>query len=398
MKIAAKLEGEQAKVLLLVILIGLNLRPFLVAVGPVMEQVVAGTGISYESASLLTLVPMALMGIGALVVASRPALIAKQHALLVALMVLALGNLLRLLAGNGTILLLSAFVSGLAVALIQSIMPGLIKQSFQHNTARVVGCYSASLMLGGALGAHAIPVLIAQHFDWQQALAWLALPCFVAGIATALFLPKRSARASEQVQFLPLMAKRRTWELMASFGMVNGAYASLVTWLASYYQLMGWSTEKSSQLIVTLAACQAVSALFVPMCMKPQHDRRPWMLLMLALLALGFFGFIYVPETFPHLWAGACGVGLGGAFALSIIIALEHFSHVHKANALTALMQGGGFMLASLFPFLFSLWVQVTGEYTDGWIMHLVLICLTSLICINFNPKSYSLAMADRRS
>ncbi|PQL72253.1 MFS transporter, partial [Acinetobacter baumannii] len=40
--------------------------------------------------------------------------------------------------------------------------------------------------------------------------------------------------------------------------------------------------------------------------------------------------------------------GLGGCFALTLIVALDHFEEPSNAGALSALMQGGGFLLAAI--------------------------------------------------
>ncbi len=59
--------GRRAMLLALVVLIALNLRPFLTAPGPVLKEIVAETGMGYGSLALLTLLPMMLMGVGAFV-------------------------------------------------------------------------------------------------------------------------------------------------------------------------------------------------------------------------------------------------------------------------------------------------------------------------------------------
>ncbi len=40
---------------------------------------------------------------------------------------------------------------------------------------------------------------------------------------------------------------------MFAFGLVNGGYASLVTWLAPYYQSKGWSATSSDSLVAAMA-------------------------------------------------------------------------------------------------------------------------------------------------
>lgn len=380
--------------LCMVILIGLNLRPFLVAVGPLMPQVLSDTGMGYDSASLLTLLPMWLMGAITLLIAVRPAIAGKHHILPLALLLLGVGNVVRYFADHAVVLLSSAFICGLAVATIQFVLPGVIKQIFRHHAPTVVGCYSASLMLGGAMGASAMPTLVGTGMAWTQALAILSVPAFVAAVLAVVNAARLPSVAYGKVTFLPLMKKRRSWELMVSFGIINGAYGSLVTWLPSYYIQLGWQAGASSSLIVALSVCQALVAFLLPILIKGQADKRPWLILVLVSLAIGLAGLVFLPTWTPLGWVIACGIGLGGAFSLSMIVALEHVSDVGKANALAALMQGGGFMIAALCPLVFTWMVQLFGSFAAGWWMHLVLLAIVFLIYLGFNPRYYASAVA----
>jgi cyanate permease len=47
-----------------IVLVGLNLRPALAAVGPLLDMIQRTTGISDGAASLLTTIPILLMGLG----------------------------------------------------------------------------------------------------------------------------------------------------------------------------------------------------------------------------------------------------------------------------------------------------------------------------------------------
>lgn len=408
---------QSLSLLLLIALIGLNLRPFLVSPGPLLGSIVNDTGLSYPQASMLTLLPMMLMGFGAFVVAARPALIGSHVGLLLALGLMTLGSALRYFVSDGSTLIITALLCGVGVAFIQSILPGMIKQFFAQHSAVVTGLYSASLMIGGALGAQLMPILLQRGYRWQHALALLALPCFAALVAAWVVLNQRK-QMPEQCDALPevsqaplsvpqlvseailsplplkrLLARPRTWTLMAAFGIVNGGYASLVTWLAPFYQQRGWDHASSSHLIVVMAVTQALFAIGLPALARGYTDRRPWLLLVLVMQAIGFLGFAFYPDIAPHLWSILCGAGLGGAFSLTIVTALEHLPAVKSAGALTALMQGGGFLIAAAFPFMFALLLQWSGDFCYGWMMHLLMVITTMFICIRFNPKHYDDAM-----
>jgi len=57
---------RQTLLLLAIILLGLNLRPVLAAVGPLLDRIQLDTQLGHVGASLLTSLPIVIMGLGAL--------------------------------------------------------------------------------------------------------------------------------------------------------------------------------------------------------------------------------------------------------------------------------------------------------------------------------------------
>ena len=80
--------GRDWAMLALVVLVGLNLRPFLAAPAPILTEIVADTGLGYGGIAMLTLLPMFLMGVGAFVAPGLQVRIGTRRGLLAALAVL----------------------------------------------------------------------------------------------------------------------------------------------------------------------------------------------------------------------------------------------------------------------------------------------------------------------
>ncbi len=379
--------------LALVALIGINLRPFLAGPGPIVPDIVADTGMGYGGLAMLTLLPMFLMGVGAFVSPRIQAVVGTRRGLLGALCMLILGSLLRLAVPNGVSLILTAALCGAGVAFIQAAFPGIIKERFPKSIPAVTGLYSGMMMGGGALGARFMPMLVGIGYSWREALASLALPALIALAVASRTLTDTKVAQPDRTLVGQLLRRPRTWALMAAFGLVNGGYSSMVTWLAPYYQAFGWTSADSAGLFAIMAVCQAVSALGLPVLARRGIDRRPWLLLALTMQAIGFFGLAFLPTAAPVLWAASCGAGLGGCFALAIVTALDHLPRPEQAGALAALMQGGGFLLAALPPFAMALLHDWSGGFSSGWVMHLLCITVTAVLYLRFNPKRYDQAM-----
>ena len=385
--------------LAVVVVTALNLRPFLTAIGPLAHDIAAATGLDLRGMAWLTLLPMLLMGLGAWCGPALQQRMGARHVLLDALAVLATGSALRAWAPSGGALIATAAVCGLGVAFVQAVFPGIIKRQFPGHVAPVMGLYSAALMGGGALGAQLTP-LVAQGGAWRGALAWWALPVVVALALAWQALPRTATPAHNAIaQHAPasgtrwMLRRPRTWLLMACFGLVNGGYASVVAWLAPFYQSHGWSAARSGSLVAWMALAQACAALLLPLLAARQRDRRPWLWLTLALQAIGFAALVLWPDAAPRTWALLLGAGLGGSFALTMVVVLDHLPDPAQAGALSALMQGGGFLLAALAPWVIAVLHGASGSFASGWLAHLGCVAVVALLTVGFAPQRYAAVM-----
>lgn len=378
-----------------VALIGLNLRPFITSIGPLAAGIQDSTALSLQGMALLTLIPMLLMGSVAFAGPALQSLVGARRAMIGALLVICFGIALRGLASTGWLMVATAAVIGLGVAIVQAVFPGIVKREFPRHVGPMMGLYSATLMGGGALGAVVSPMVAHATGSWAAGLACFALPALAAVILAGVFLPgDGSTRQMGNITRI-LLSRPRTWLLMGCFGLVNGGYSSVVAWLAPAYQEYGWDASGSGSLLAILSISQAATALTLPILARKTSDRRSWLWLTLAMQAVGFAGLAFMPVLAPFTLAAILGAGLGGCFAIIMIVALEHLPDPAQAGALSALMQGGGFILAAVPAWLVAALHDATGGYAAGWLWHLACVTLVAGLVIRFAPGGYARVMPE---
>lgn len=380
-----------------VALVGLNLRPFMTSIGPVTNSIRTGTGLSLQGIALLTLVPMLLMGIIAFVGPAIQSALGERKAILTALAIICLGCALRFISPNGGFLILTAAIIGFGVAIVQASFPSMIKREFADHLGPMMGLYSAMLMGGGAVGALIAPLITGMTGNWKIGLSVFSVPAMAAFVLANCFL----ARPAKAQYTLPsvgvLLRQPRTWLLICCFGLINGGYSSIVAWLAPAYQELGWSATASGNLMALLTLSQAAAALLLPYLSRSNQDRRLWIALTLIMQLLGFAGLAFIPESLPYFWVVTLGAGLGGCFALLMIVVLDHLADPAHAGQLSALMQGGGFLLAAFAPWLLAVFHGITGHYTLGWIWHFAMVVLVAILVIRLNPTHYGKAICLKK-
>lgn len=376
-----------------IVLVGLNLRPFITGIGPLASDIGAQTGLGLQGVAFLTLVPMLLMGVLAFAGPALQMRLGARRSIIVALAILAIASFLRLFVATGGQMVTTAALLGLGAAVVQAVFPGVIKRHFPRHVGMVMGLYSAMLMGGGALGAQLAPLISTAAGDWRAGLAWTALPALLALWLVAGSLPEDTPQKTRTNSAAAILKRPRTWLLMACFGLVNGGYSTAVAWLAPFYQDLGWTAAASGGLLAVMAVCQAVAALVLPVLAGGREDRRPWLWLTLAMQAVGFTALAVMPGSAPLLWVAVLGAGLGGCFALSMIVALDHLPDPAEAGDLSALMQGGGFLLAALPPWFVAMLHDLTGSFTAGWMLHLCCVATVTILYWCVSPASYAHAM-----
>lgn len=356
-------------------LIALNLRPFLAGPGPVLHRIGAETGLGPAGLSLLTLGPLALIGLGAILAPRIQTRIGARRAVLIALCCIAAGSAARVIPTAGVVIITAA-ICGLGVALIQAVLPALIRERFTRRYGLVTSIYSASLLAGGALGAQAVP-LIAEGPGWNVGLAAMALPAL---LAIAVTLGARTLDMSVSKMPGPsmwqVMAQRRTWHLIACFGALNASYATIITWIGPQFELRGIAPGHVGFLIAVMSVWQAASALILPPLLSAPHRRRGALLLSVGLQAVGFT--LLILGTIPPLvTVSIMGIGLGGTFALMIVAIVDCTADRGAAVRLMAAVQGGGFILNALAPLIAALVMAQAGGFAAVWALHLALLALT---------------------
>lgn len=375
--------------LLVLVLIGLNMRPLLTSIGPLLPQLRAASGMSFTLASLLTALPMIAMGGLALAGGWINRHIRERDSVAIGLLMITLGALLRELAPHRVVLLSSALLGGIGIGVIQVVMPTVIKRQYQRRMPQVMGLWSAALMGGGGLGAALTPWIAGQSEFWYSSLAWWAVPAIIALIG---WWPQsrgstRAGPGSAQSS-IRITRNPRAWSLGLYFGVINGGYGSLIAWLPPYYMQLGNSAQFSGTLLALMTVGQTAGALLLPLLAR-HEDRRRLLLVALALQMIGFLGFILWPAYLSVLWAIACGVGLGGAFPLCLVLALDHAGHPVISGKLVAFMQGMGFIIAGLSPYLSGLLRSMSGDFVVDWVFHACCVVGLMLLTLRFVPSRY---------
>jgi len=152
---------------------------------------------------------------------------------------------------------------------------------------------------------------------------------------------------------------------------------------------MDWSATQSGSLLAFMTVFQVLAALVMPALAQRRIDRRPFLAISLGAQALGFFGLLMWPLEASHVWVALIGFGLGACFALSLILTLDHCREPRAAGQLAAFVQGVGFLINAVSPWLTGWLRELTGSFVSAWWVLIVGVVSMLILTRVFSPASY---------
>ncbi len=363
----SKIDSRGRRFLLAVglLLVSLNLRPSISALSPVLGTIRRSTGLSAAGAGLLTTLPLICFGLLAPVAHRLVRRSGTGGVILCCLVVLLAGILVR--STNYAGLFIGTLLIGVAIAIANVLMPGIVKRDFPRQVSLMTGLYTALLSAGAALAAAVTaPLARALGGNWRLATGAWALPVLV---AIGVIVPLRThAHPAREVVVVgePTKALWRSpvaWAVTLFMGMQSLEFYSALAWLPTVFHDRGVSVVNAGLLLAATNTVAIFSAFVTPWIAHRIGDVRLAVLAAVALVALGLTGLLADPHHLDALWAVLLGGGQGASVSLALTVMVLRSSNQHQAMALSGMAQGVGYLVAAVGPTLLGVLYDIVHSW-----------------------------------
>ena len=369
----------RALLLLALILAAINLRPGITSLAPLIERIATELSLSRSMISLTTALPVLCMGLLAPFAPRFAVRLGLERTIGLCMALIALALVLRVVGHNSVILIGSAVLLGAAIAVAGPLLSGFIKRHFAGRMGSVVGWYSLSMAIGGAGGAVlTVPATQLLGDDWAYGLAVWALPALL-GLVLWLCLPNRVEAESDVAVGLP-WRQPRAWLISAFFAIQAGLFYALATWAVARYHEAGLSLLQSNSLFSVSMLMGLPSSFLLPWLAQRFQNRYALLMGCGLLSSISLMMITFQPTVLPELWAVTIGFGLGGSFALSLVLPLYEAGSPLAVSRWTAMMLCTGYTLACLTPVLTGLARDLAGNYQLPFMVLTALALLMTLV------------------
>jgi MFS transporter, CP family, cyanate transporter len=362
-----------------IVLLAVNLRASITAIGPLIGEIRASTGISSFLSGLITTLPLlafSFLSTWAPRLARRWGI---EMALLGSLVVLVVGIVLRAVPVV-SLLFVGTALLGMAIALGNVLLPGLIKRDFPLQVGLMTGVYTTVMGLGAAL-ASGVSVPLAQGLGWRGSLLFWALPAAIALLVWLLLLlvfhNQRPIQMSE-VSGHGLWRSPLAWQVTLFMGLQSLAYYIMVAWLPAILYSRGINLVTAGWMFSLQQFVSVLSSFFVSLLAGRFRSQRVLVVLTVLLCLIAYAGFLSGVNELLPLWCMLLGLGQGACLSLALMFFVLRTSNARSAAELSGMAQSIGYFLAALGPILFG----ALHDLTHGWTIPLAVLIVVTLILL----------------
>ena len=341
----------------LMILVGLNLRPALSSLAPLVPRILNEGELSVLTLSLLTTLPVLCLGIFAPFAPWLARRFGLERSLALALIILSAGLAFRGVP-TAPLLFIGTLMAGAAIGILGTLLPALVKRELADSADLMTGVYTMALCLGGALGAGLSIPLTNALGSWSLSLMSWASLALTSLIGWWWIMPQPATNAehkSSSGYAKALLRMPLAWQVMLLMGSQSSLAYIVFGWLPTLLVRQGYSESEAGWLMGGSIMTQLVSALAAPWIARLSRDQRPALMLVFLFIAAGLLMLLLGSPSLR--WPGAIllGLGQGGSFSLALTLIVLRSGNAKIAGELSALAQGGGYTLAAMGPLVVGL-------------------------------------------
>ena len=370
---------ETALLVIAMVVIAMALRPGISSIGPVLPLISREFSLSHAVASLLTTIPILLMGLLALPTPWLARRLGRSWLLLASLVLLFISMAARTFAPNISMLMLTTAGVGAGIAISGTLFAGIIKARFPRKVAMMMSIYATALSFSSTVSAAATgPIAaFAGENGWRLGTGIWSPLALIAVFAWLTFLvwerrkPAVGMAAAASAARLPL-TNRTAWLVSLFFACDNFLFFALLCWTSPIYMEQGMSAASAHLVLATYTVAFTV-AIPVLGSLSRTNDRRGWLAACATLAGAGTFGLALAPSLMPHVWIAIAAFGMGGGFTLGMTLPLDSAQSEDEANTWNAFVMTVGYLFAAAGPLLVGLLRDATGAFSiPAWLLFIV--------------------------
>ncbi len=308
--------------LFLLWLAGNGLRLTILAVPPILAFIIQDLKLTGTDVGILNGIPVSLFALAAVPGSLLIARVGAVPALIIGLLVAAVGSALRGLAPGVLSLYAATVVMAAGIAVMQPSLPPTVRQWVPQRIGFATAVYTNGLLVGEIL-----PVVLAFSFvlplfggSWRASLVFWSVPLALIAAIILIFQPKPDASQAAPVRrWMPDWCDPLLWKLAFVMGAANQLYFCTNAFLPGYLLSVG-RTDLIAPALAALNLGQ-LPVSFLLLWMASKWERKAWPIVVAGILSLaGIVGVVTSVSYFTVAAAGIIGFACAGVLTLVLTL------------------------------------------------------------------------------
>lgn len=371
-----------------IIAISFNLRPAITSVGPLVGIIRDEVGLTNGAAGLLTSLPLIAFAVMSPFAARLGNRYSYEGAMIIGLFLLLIGISIRPFSFS-ILLFGGTFVAGLGIAILNVLLPGLIKDKFPLKVGLMTSIYSTTMGIVAATASGiSIPIEERFSFGWQIAILIWTIPAVFA-IIIWVYLRSKTKKTQEEKDALKYAtatpAKKiwrspLAWQMAMFMGLQSFLFYVTISWLPEMLHAKGLSMETAGWMLSFTQIIGLPASFIVPVLADKMKSQKGIIMILAVSNIIGYLG-ILMSNNFTIVVISSIFIGLplSGIFALALTLLGKRARTSKDAADLSGMAQAVGYVLAATGPIFIGFLFDLSGDWNVPIFAIIITIVLLSI-------------------